>query len=136
MKVFLGGTANKSDWRKTIIDSIKMDYFNPIVENWDEKAKQKEIEERETCDWLLYVITPKMMGVYSIAEVVYDSCNRPHKTIFCVLEEDGEEKFNKQQLSSLESTKELVKLSGATVLDDLNNTIEFLNFVKDKDISF
>ena len=32
-KVFLGGTCNGSDWRKKLIPKLKIDYFNPVVED-------------------------------------------------------------------------------------------------------
>lgn len=134
MKVFLGGTANNSNWRNYIIENIKMDYFDPIVENWDEEAKQQEILERELCDWVLYVISPKMIGVYSIAEAVYDACKRPGKTLFCVLETDEEYEFTSHQISSLKSTEKLIESCGARVFNNLDEIINFLNFVYEKHI--
>lgn len=130
MEVFLGGTANNSSWRHYVMSKIEMDYFNPIVENWNEEAKQQEIEKRESCDWLLYVITPKMIGVYSIAEAVYDACNRPHKTLFCVLEKDDYNEFTEHQLSSLESTRKLIDGCGARVFNSLDEVIAFINYVE------
>ena len=84
-KVFLGGTCNESTWRNDLIKLLKIDYFNPVVDDWNEEAYQEELRQREICDFCLYVITPKMTGVYSIAEVVDDSNKRPEKTIFCYL---------------------------------------------------
>ena len=40
---------------------------------------EEEIKQRAECDFCLYVITPKMTGVYSIAEVVDDSNKRPEQ---------------------------------------------------------
>ena len=75
----------------------------------------------------LYVITPKMTGVYSIAEVVDDSNKRPNKTIFCVLEEDGEYEFNKSILKSLNAVKDMVKSNGSKVFNNLEEVSEYLN---------
>lgn len=61
-KVFLGGTANGSDWRSELVKKLKIDYFDPIVKDWDEKAQKEEIKQRKNCDYCLYVITPKMEG--------------------------------------------------------------------------
>ncbi len=33
-KVFLGGTCNESTWRDRVIKDLKIDYFNPVVEDW------------------------------------------------------------------------------------------------------
>ena len=68
-KVFLGGTCNESTWRDELIKKLKIDYFNPVVDDWTEECYKEELRQREICDYCLYVITPKMTGVYSIAEV-------------------------------------------------------------------
>src|SRR6056297_2348399 len=106
-KVFLGGTCADSTWRDDLIKKLDIDYFDPVVDDWTEEVQKEEIKQRETCDFCLYVLTPRMKGVYSIAEVVDDSNKRPEKTIFCYLkEDDGDKKdekikFDKFQLKSL-----------------------------------
>lgn len=87
-KVFLGGTCAETVWREKLIPMLSIDYFNPVVENWTEECMAEEIVQRETCDYCLYVITPSMQGVYSIAEVIDDSNKRPERTIFCVLDSE------------------------------------------------
>jgi hypothetical protein len=88
-KVFLGGTCNESKWRDELIKLLKIDYFNPVVEDWTPECMAEEIRQRETCDYCLYVITPRMSGVYSIAEVIDDSNKRSQRTLFCFLGEDA-----------------------------------------------
>ena len=92
-RVFLGGTCNESTWRDELIPLLKVDYFNPVVDDWNEEAQKREIYERENDDIIAYCITPKMTGVYSIAEVVDDSNKRPEKVVLCVLIKDGEYEF-------------------------------------------
>jgi GH15 family glucan-1,4-alpha-glucosidase len=53
----------------------------------------EELRQRETCDICLYVITPKMTGVYSIAEVIDDSNKRPNKTVLVRLRTDENDRF-------------------------------------------
>ena len=84
-KVALLGTCNDSKWRDELISMLSIDYFNPVVDDWNEEAQANEIRERKECDYLLYVITPRLMGLYSIAEVTEDSIKQPEKTIFCFL---------------------------------------------------
>ena len=110
-KVFLGGTCNGSNWRDELIPLLKLKYFNPVVEDWSEECYAEELRQREECDFCLYVITPKMTGVYSIAEVVDDSNKRPEKTIFCFIEED-EEEFTDEQIKSLTKVGVMVKSNG------------------------
>jgi hypothetical protein len=125
--VFLGGTCNNSTWRDDLIKMLKVSYFNPVVDDWTEEAQKEEIEQRKNCLFVLYVITPLMMGVYSIAEVVQDSLTKKGKTLFCVLEEDGGKSFDKGQLKSLNMVKNLVEDNGAQVFDSLEDIADFLN---------
>ena len=133
-KVFLGGTCNESDWRDKLIAKLhSVDYFNPVVPNWTPECMEEELRQREICDFCLYVITPKMTGTYSIAEVVDDSNKRPDKTLFCYLENDFEfetrtlYKFNEGQLKSLSRVANMVKENGARVFNSLDEIAEYLN---------
>ena len=127
MKVFLGGTMNDSTWRVELISDLKIDFFNPIVDIWDENAQLNEIKEKELCDFLLFVITPLMTGVYSIAEVVDASNKTPEKTILCVMESDDGKEWTKSQRSSLNAVENLVHSNGAFVFKSLEETTSFLN---------
>ena len=127
IKVFLGGTCNESSWRDVLISMLNIDYFNPVVDDWTSEQQQIEIYERSICDFCLYVVTPKMTGVYSIAEVVDDSNKKPFKTIFCFLFEDEGKRFDKGQIRSLEQVASLVSSNGAQVLKSLNEIAIFLN---------
>ena len=128
-KVFLGGTTNNSNWRDELIKNLKIEYFNPVVKDWNEEAQKREIKEHKECDFVLYVITPKMEGVYSIAEAIDDSNKRPEKTIFCFLKED-EKEFSKHQLNSLEMTGKMVEENGGKWLKSLEEISTYLNFKK------
>lgn len=126
-KVFLGGTCNGSLWREAIIPLLKIDYFNPVVEDWTPECMEEEIRQRETCDYCLYVITPKMMGTYSIAEVVDDSNKRPEKTIFCILGQDEDLVFNNFQMKSLNQVGNLIEKNGGKYFLGLTGAINYLN---------
>ena len=63
MKVFLGGTCNGSKWRDQLIPLLKIDYFNPVVKDWNEEAQAEEERQKAESDFCLYVITPKMTGM-------------------------------------------------------------------------
>ena len=120
-KVFLGGTCNNSKWRLTmmdLLDSYNIDYFNPVVPDWTPECQAKELVERQTCDYVLYMITPAMTGVYSIAEVTDDSNKRSEKTIFLFDDWEGME-FDPAQRKSLEAVKELVESNGAKTFDNI-----------------
>lgn len=124
--VFLGGTCNNSLWRDELIPKLKINYFNPVVKNWTPECRAAEIEARKNSDFVLYIITNKMTGVYSIAEVVDDSNKRPEKTVFCVLNGyDGD--FEKHNQESLAAVSKMVAENGGTVLSSLDEIANYLN---------
>ncbi len=130
MKVYLGGTVNGSTWREYIVPKLEIDHFNPVVKVWDEAAYQQELYERRHCDFVLYVITPKMTGFYSLAEVTDDAIKRPDRTIYCYLREDGEQEFSEDEISSLEHIGRRVERNGALWFQSLDQIIAHLNNAK------
>lgn len=133
MKVFLGGTCADSKWRDEIepmLEKAGLEYFNPVVDDWNEDAQKNELYERQNCDFCLYVITPKMEGAYSIAEVVEDSIKRPEKTILVVLGSDGDAKFNSKQLKSLDAVSEMVKRNGGQSFRSFKDAVSRMTQVK------
>lgn len=150
-KVFLGGTCNDSKWRDKLISMLNIDYFNPVVDDWTEECYQEELKQREICDYCLYVITPRMTGVYSIAEAIDDSNKRPNKTLFCVLKSDidyipdirwneesnkffighdeTEKQFDEGQMKSLDKVGQMVKMNGGKYFKSLEEVASYLNKV-------
>lgn len=136
-KVFLGGTCNDSTWRNKLISMLNIDYFNPVVDDWTEECYQEELRQREICDYCLYTITPRMIGCYSIAEVVDDSNKRPNKTILCILKEDDRFPndlidapslmFSYGQMKSLNKVGEMVKRNGGEYFTSLKEVANYLN---------
>ena len=122
-KIFLGGTCAESTWRDELIKLLEIDFFNPIVPDWTPECHAEEIKQRESCDYVLYVITKEMVGVYSIAEVVDDSNKRPEKTLFCFLP-DG---FNEQQVKSLGQVSAMVKRNSGKVFKTLREIADYVN---------
>lgn len=114
--VFLGGTCNDSTWRERLIKNLEVPYFNPVTDDWNKEAQKRENEERETAKFVLFVITPLMKGVFSIAEAIDCSNKRPETTLFCVLEKDDDKEFDKQELKSLNQVKEMAKKMGQKFL--------------------
>ena len=129
-RVFLGGTWNESTWRNKMITLLRergIEWFNPVVEDWTETDVAQEIQEREEiCDFVLYTITPKMTGVYSIAEVVDDSNKRPNKTILVLLRSDESLSFSKGKWKSLNAVANMVLRNGGTVFEDLKSAAAYI----------
>jgi len=126
-KVFLGGTCNNSAWRDELINNLNVDYFNPVVDNWTSECMEEELKQREKCSFCLYVITPEMTGVYSIAEAIDDSNKRPKKTVFCYLSDYGGRNFSDGQNKSLDAVGKMVVRNGGYYFTTLKQVAEFLN---------
>ena len=130
-KVFLGGTCNKTvtnqTYRDKLIPMLKIDYFNPLVEDWTEECYQEELRQREECGYCLYVITPQMTGVYSIAEVIDDSNKRPEKTVFCYIEDFHGDRFVGHDLKALNKVGQMVEDNGGVFFTKLEDVAFFLN---------
>ncbi len=112
-RFFLGGTCNDSDWRKHImpeLDRMGVNYFNPVVEDWNEEAQQLEIlEKTERCTHHLYVITPEMKGVFSIAEMVESAVMMPKsRTYACFLQSYNKQSFDDGQWRSLMAVNDML----------------------------
>lgn len=130
MRVFLGGTTMETKWREEIIPRLAIDYFNPVVKDWTPEFQEIERQEKDKCDILLYVVTPQMTGVFTIAEAVQDSNKRPHKTVFCVLDTYDNESFSSSQKKSLDAVCKVVKDNGAKVVYSLDHVVLTLNNFK------
>ena len=128
-RVFLGGTCNNSTWREELIPLLTTGYFNPVVSDWIPECQAEEILQRAECDVVLYVLTPKMTGVYSVAEVVDDSHRRPHKTVLVVLMRDGDDTFTPHQQKSLTRTMALVEGNGVPTFLALEDAANFINTI-------
>ena len=125
-KVFLGGTCAESTWRDKLISMLHIDYFNPVVPDWTEECYQRELKERAECDYCLYVITPCMQGVYSIAEVIDDSNKQPQKTVFAFINENNL-KFTVGQVKSLDKVGAMVEHNGGKYFASLESVANYLN---------
>lgn len=130
MKVFLGGTVNGSKWRNIVKEQLTIDYFDPVVDDWNDAAYERELSERRYCNYLLYVLTPKMTGYYAVAEVTDDSYHRPDRTLYCYLPEDDGERFDEGQIAEFENLGKIVTENGAVWLKSLDEVISFLNSAK------
>jgi hypothetical protein len=128
--VFLGGTCSGSKWRDELIPMLgDVTYFNPMKEaheEWTLCDQEKEDRYKEECPYLLYVLTPKMQGFYTIAEVVDSSYKKRQATIFCVLLEYEGERFGEVQKRSFKAIEKLLENNKVTVKHSLDEIAKFL----------
>lgn len=112
-KVFLGGTWNGDTWRDELIPMLKIPYFNPVVEDWNEESRAEETRQKDLCGIHLYVITEKMTGVYSIAEAVESAHRDSVVTLFTFYPSSF---FSFSQLASLEMVAEMIRKHGGRTM--------------------
>ena len=127
MKVFLGGTCSGWKWRDELQPLLKCDYYNPMVKDWNENNRLREVHEREISDYILYAVTNGIKGVYSIAEAVDDSNKRPERTLFLNLYQEHDRYFTRQMGHSIRAVENLLKGNGVRCFDSMEAVAEFLN---------
>ena len=108
-------------WRNVLIPMLKCNYYNPMVRNRSDK--EDENREKANSDYNLYVITPGLRGVYSIAEIVDDSNKCPEKTLVCILYDE----FHHGMDRSLKEVEDLAQSNGAIILHTLHEVADYLN---------
>lgn len=123
--VFLGGTVNNSSWRQEFLRLLetyggkKIKCFNPVVEHWTRECIDLENFVKYHARYHIYVLTPKMRGVYTIAEMVESVHNREKKTFFYISHTDVDSNgstlhWEQHMLNSLNAVANLLMEHGAT----------------------
>jgi Holliday junction resolvase RusA-like endonuclease len=116
--IFLGGTCAGDKWRDKLIPALKkkgFEYFNPVVSDWTPDCIEKEnLMKNEYCDSHLYVLTPAMKGVYSVAEIINSAWEvKEHNFGSCIVGILGtKEEWGEGQWRSIEATVKLLKNIG------------------------
>lgn len=87
LKVYLGGVEEGSTWRER------------LMLRFDPESIESTLDETEDCDYYIYTYSP-IGGCLSniIAEAVDSSNKRPEKTIFCILNEDYNQKAHEMAI--------------------------------------
>lgn len=130
--VFLGGTCNGSSWREKVMAELKVPYFNPIVENWTEADRDNEERAKKAASYLLYVLTPKQQGIYSLVEAAVDLLHTKDKfVVLAFLPDDDGEAYSDSDWKSILAAVRLLSDSTenpfAKVCDSVDTAIAFLN---------
>jgi len=125
MKVSLQGKSNGSLWKEEFIKMLKIDHVDLGERN--RSLIDFHNEDKELCNFHLYVLTPNTINFYSIAELIDDSNKSPEKTMYVHYSTDRDKRFNKEQVESLYQITEMVKSNGGRVFFTLNCVATFLN---------
>lgn len=133
-RFFLGGTTAGSGWRDDIIPELKkrkLEYFDPRVEDWNEEARKIEEEEKDRCDTKLFLITPDMIGVFSIAEVinsVWEVVSSGNGFVyFGVLSQGWDEPRWRSLMATLEMVKEISQGNSRIKCGIVEKPVDILN---------
>jgi hypothetical protein len=117
MKVYIGGIGMESNWRTE---------FEELTKSASLEIKEGNPGDKAECDYLLYVITPKMKNVEAIINVVNDSNLQKGRTVFCTIEAEGESHFTSHQEKSLVATGKMVELNGGKYFTGLKDTARYI----------
>lgn len=126
---FLGGTTNDTDWRGRLIKLLTTPFFNPVVEDWTDACIKEEESAKEKAAALLYVITPKQYGHYSLVELAVSACMaRTKKVVIVFLATDDGEVFDEAQKKSNAAIRSLLeKTTNAEFANTLEEAAGILN---------
>lgn len=126
--VFLGGTCNNSKWRDEFIEIMKkispgVTMFNPVVDD----CIKEEYRQKDGCSVQVYCITPRMTGVFSIAELI-DASNKKSDHVVCILlDKDDEYRFDKGTKKSIEEVFRLADKNGAYTCRTIRTGVEIVS---------
>lgn len=128
--VFLGGTCNNSLWRNKLIPLLRIEFFNPVVDNWTPEDALKEEEKKETSKFLLFVVTTSQKGFYSIAELASAAYKYPDKQVVVAFVTDDGDFDAAQKKSNAAIIKLLSPLPNFKAVDTLDEVASYLNNFK------
>lgn len=124
----LFGTCADSDWRGKLIPLLNYPYFNPVVDDWDEQAREKENQVKDTAAAVVFTITPRQTGFYSFVELTDLAIRDPKRLYPCFLNDDAGASWSEAQQASIDAIKEyLTNVCGVVVYTDLESLSVALN---------
>lgn len=137
-RIFLGGTCAGTKWRDELIpelEELKLDYFNPVVSDWTPECQEIEEDEKNNkCNTHLYILTPEMKGVFSIAEIINSAWKvKNSDSGFVILGVLGtEEEWGSDRYKSLKATVKMAsEIIGARgKADFMNSSIDIIDILK------
>lgn len=114
--VGLFGTCGKSKWREEmaipILEEEGVSYFNPVVEDWNEEARENEAHHMMHDYVIMLVITGETSGITSMAEsgwMAFQSHLRHGQTLILVLEDMVEDPGSFVDATSINKTRDLIR---------------------------
>ncbi len=109
--VFLGGTIGSS-WRAKLVEKLEVEFFDPIVSDWQPEDRANEEEAKRRATVLLYTITPRQVGYFTIAEMTHAvfevSRDLSKRVCLLFLDEDDGVTYVEHQRDSVRAIQELL----------------------------
>ena len=132
LKIFLGGTCNNSTWREYYKENLKIDYFDPVVDDWTPECIKEEEKQKISAAFVLYTITPRMKGVYTICEMTESSILYPDTTLINILSVDDDFEFTLGEWKSIEAVVSKCVKNGAKYFKEMKEVVEYVNLIGSK----
>lgn len=126
---FLGGTIAGSQWREWVKALLTVPAFDPVVANWTTEDAQRENQAKGACSLLVYGLTPKQQGFYSIAEMTAACAQHRHMDVaILVLDDDEGTVWAEHQAASVSQIRELLQgYPGVHIFQDVQALANFVN---------
>lgn len=122
MKIYLRNIGNKTDYRQVISKIITADFVPS-----ESPETILSAQEKQSCNFLVYILTPLFTDLYAIAELIDDAIKYPDKTLFCFEEDSSnDKKFSKHQIKSMNAVAKMVINNNAKHLENSEQLISFL----------
>lgn len=127
---FLGGTINGSNWRQKLAEKLSVNYFDPVVNDWNPDHRRTEEMAKSAAKVLVYAITPKQTGFYTIAEMTHAVFGDSRPVAVLILDEDDGVLYEEHQQASISAIKELLNQRiGLHLFDNVEELAHHLNKV-------
>ena len=130
--IFLGGTCNNSTWRDQLIAPEGFEFFNPQLPagvEWEKHHQDAEEAAKKNAAIQVYVITPEITGVFSIAEMVAMAFTNRERLVAGIIGE-----FAPFMQKSMDAVARLLQEQGVYVarsMEDLQEELNFLCYIEE-----
>jgi hypothetical protein len=129
----LFGTCGDSKWREEIaipiLQSMGVEYFNPVVANWTAECAENEVRHATTDRVLMLVITGETTGIASMAESGWQALmasNNGQALVFVLQDMPPSDEEKALRINKTRNLlRQYAKKAGSNLFDDIAEATRF-----------
>lgn len=112
---YLAGDGHLSGYHQSLLlDRYSERCFTPNKLGKDFQSIELEKQKWNSAKFLVFIISPHIVGFDAIIELIDSSNTNPDKTLFFFSVQDGDEQFSSHQIKSLKAIGEMVEKNGGS----------------------